>query len=129
MSFQRLPYDHNAYQQKIADNVDTFSLEVDGNKYENYNKCNTHSNKYVNIQSMSSRVDMESELYGLSRLNSHSQITKYLPCKRGDKYVSCTSLKTINPRLCERTMVNYDAHLPKDRLYDTSFKLEGHCGK
>jgi hypothetical protein len=121
MSSNKLKYDSCAYSLRVNDNKDVFKYQVYVPKFENCAKCKVGSDE--DRQRLSMRVDLESDLRDQNRLNSLCPSKKYLPCGFGNEN-ACKTYPTITPYLCERDMVQWDKHIPGNRLYDTNFKAE-----
>jgi hypothetical protein len=121
MSSNRLIYDNCAYSLKLNDNKDQFSYHVYTPKFENCTKCKF--SKEEDRQRMASRVELESELKEQTRISSLCPSKKFLPCGFGGTD-ACKTYPTVTPYLCERDIVQWDKHLPLNRLYDITFKSE-----
>jgi hypothetical protein len=122
MSSNRLIYDNCAYSLKVNDNKDQFKYWVYTPKYENCSKCKFSNEE--DRQRMTFRVDLESELKDQTRFSTLCPSKKYLPCGISKDPNACKTYPTITPYLCERDMVQWDKHIPSNRLYDVSFKAE-----
>jgi hypothetical protein len=121
MSSNKLIYDSCAYSLRVNDNKDIFKYQVYVPKFENCTKCKTSAEE--DRQRMSNRVDLESELRDQTRLSTLCPSKKYLPCGFGNSD-ACKTYPTITPSLCEREIVQWDKHIPSNRLYDTTFKAD-----
>lgn len=121
MSSNKMIYDSCAYGLRLNDNRDVFHYYVYTPKYENCTKCITGSEK--DRQRMAIRVDLESDLRDQTRLNSLCPSKKYLPCGYGNAD-ACKVYPTITPYLCEREIVQWDNHIPKNRIYPTAYKTD-----
>jgi hypothetical protein len=121
MSSNRLIYDNCAYSLKVNDNKDQFKYWVYAPKYENCAKCKFSNEE--DRQRLSQRVEIESELKDQTRLSTLCPSKKYLPCGIGSND-ACKTYATITPYLCERDMVQWDKHIPNNRLYDISYKAD-----
>ena len=121
MSSNRLIYDNCAYSLRINDNKDQFKYQVYVPKFENCTKCKLGSEE--DKQRMADRVDIESELKDQTRFSTLCPSKKFLPCGFGNND-ACKTNSTITPYLCERDIVQWDKHLPANRMYDTTFKAD-----
>jgi hypothetical protein len=122
MSSNKLIYDSCAYSLRVNDNKDQFKYHVYVPKFENCSKCKFGNES--DRQRLGDRVDLESELRDQNRLSSLCPSKKYLPCGMGGNADSCKTYPTVTPYLCERDMVNWDKHIPNNRLYDVTYKAD-----
>lgn len=79
MSSNRLIYDNCAYASEIKESTQPLEYNLYRGKFENCKQCPVGD--YTNILEFGSRADVESELYGLSRLGSLCPSQKYDPTK------------------------------------------------
>lgn len=88
MSFNRLSYDSCSYKQELSENVTQLSYILDPIKYEHCQKCR-HELGLVGGTNVGvpkgNIVDLENELLGINRPNTHCPSYKYLP--RNDQKV------------------------------------------
>lgn len=126
MSSNKLIYDNCAYSLRINDNKDVFQYQVFRPKYENCTKCKTANEN--DRQFIANRVDLESDLKDQTRLSTLCPSKKFLPCGFGGQD-ACKTYPTITPYLCERDIVQWDKHIPQNRLYDIGFKQQQSCSK
>lgn len=88
MSFNRLKYDNCAYQHELSESVGTLSYVLDPMRFEHTNKCRFSLGLVGgnNVSLVSGNVvDLESDLRGITRLQSKCPTEKYLnPCPRGN---------------------------------------------
>ena len=121
MAFTRSHYDSCAYDMKEGDNKNIFYYDVFLPKFDMCTGMKCKSNGEADKQFIGSRVDLESDLKNQTRMSSLCPSKKFQPCSK-ENPAACAPNTVITPVLCERTMVNWDGHLPKNRLYDISFK-------
>ncbi len=88
MSFNRLSYDTCSYKQELSQNVSTLAYILDPIKYEHCSKCR-HELGLVGGTNVGvptgNIIDLENDLYGINRPNTHCPSYKYLP--RNDNIV------------------------------------------
>lgn len=82
MSFNRLSYDTCSYKQELSENVTQLSYVLDPIKYEHCQKCRHElgllGGTNVGIPK-GNIVDLENELFGINRPNTHCPSYKFLP--------------------------------------------------
>src|SRR3984957_18853094 len=82
MSFNRLIYDQCAYQKDLSQSSSTLNYLMDPNKFYNCNDCRIEfgligsNNVSITQENM---VDLESDLFNITRQNSTCPERKYLP--------------------------------------------------
>jgi hypothetical protein len=108
----------------MFDNKSIFDYDIMLQKYENCRKCRQEPG-LKDKQFISHRVQEESDLLGIIRLNSLCPSAKYYPC--GPNNMSaCNVTPTLVPTLCDRDMVNF-YNLPRN--FDVSYKGQFYqCG-
>ena len=77
MSFNRLKYDNCAYSKEIEESTSPLDYYLFKGKYENCKQCPTGS--YTNNLEFGSKINVESELIGLTRPESKCPDKKYNP--------------------------------------------------
>lgn len=93
MSSNRLIYDKCAYATEIKESTGSLQYNLFRGKYENSKQCEVGN--HTNILPFGSRADVESELYGLNRINTKCPSLKYDPKKQYNNPVFSP------PRICE----------------------------
>ena len=82
MSFNRLRYDQCAYQKDLSQSTSTLNYSLDPNKFYNCNDSRVEfgllGGNNVSITT-SNMVDLESDLFNITRQNSTCPERKYLP--------------------------------------------------
>ena len=87
MSFTKLSYDTCAYKNDLAQSIGTLGWIIDPSRYENDSKSRIEfgivgGNDVSLIKG--NMTDLESDLYGITRLQSKCPQLKYLnPCPQG----------------------------------------------
>ena len=122
MAFTRLLYDQCAHRYDIAASTGVLSHVIDPNRFNNNSKCRIEfglvggtavSNITGNL------VDLESDLRGITRLNSKCPTYKYQnPCPNGDMN-TCAPQKIIirdSPKTMGRTISTVPKHLKSCQL-------------
>jgi hypothetical protein len=102
MSFTKLKYDNCAYLSELNQSVSTSEWVLDGNRFENKDKCfnqfglvggSTVSHAKGNL------IDVESDLMGTTRLNSKCPTVKYLnPCPNASSINECQPKQIVIPQ-------------------------------
>jgi hypothetical protein len=86
MSFNRLRYDQCAYQKDLSQSTSSLNYTLDPNKFYNCNDCRVEfglvGGNNVSITN-SNMVDLESDLFNITRQNSTCPERKYLPFCEG----------------------------------------------
>src|SRR5581483_9631639 len=131
MSWNRSKYDICAYQKSLSQSTSSINYTLDPNKYFNCNDCRIEfgliGGNNVSITS-GNMVDLESELFNLTRQMSNCPERKYLPycegcdesaglpcgsqsCKRNDRFrhLSPCNIIQYTPRISH---VGYDLRYP-----------------
>jgi len=111
MSSTRLGYDTCAYNTRLGESKDIFDHVVWAPYYENCNKCVTNPAE-EDRQRIGTRVDVESDLRIITRLNSLCPDARYKPCGP-DNMAACRVYPTITPYTCERDIINF-YNLPRN---------------
>jgi hypothetical protein len=93
MSSNRLKYDSCAYATDIKESTSPLDYNLFEGKYLNSKSC--PSSDYTNTVPFTDRTVVESELYGLTRNNTHCPKLKYDPTKE------FKSALLSPPRMCE----------------------------
>ena len=88
MSWNRLKFDQCAYQKDLSQSTSSINYNLDPNKFYNCNDCRVEfgllGGNNVSI-TQSNMVDLESDLFNITRQNSTCPERKYLPhCKGCD---------------------------------------------
>lgn len=117
MSFNRLTYDGCAYKQDLSENVSQLSYLLDPIKFEHCQKCR-HEIGLVGGTNVGvakgNLVDLENELFGINRPNTHCPSYKFLPRSdnivQGKEYIKPVShpqvdTHTLQLRPCQ--MIDY----------------------
>ncbi len=94
MSWTRLHTDTCSYKQDLAENVSYLSYTLDPIKYEHCNKC-MHNVGLVGGTAVGvpkgNMVDLENDLLGINRPNTHCPNYKFLPSEgpyvQGKEYI------------------------------------------
>jgi len=81
MSFNRLKYDNCAYAKTLQESTNPLEYSLYKGKFENKTQC--AEGKYTNNLEFGPKVDVESELFGITRLQSDCPEKKYNPNKPG----------------------------------------------
>lgn len=88
MSLNQLRYDTCAYQHNVTQSVGVLGWVMDSNRNENCNKCRIEFGVVggTNVgHPKGDIVDVESDLRGITRLNTKCPTLQYLnPCPKGD---------------------------------------------
>ena len=118
MSSTRLIYDECAYESKLKTSTGVLEHVFDVRKFENCTQdCDQNSAENVkNMQRITERVDIESELFALPRNTSLCPTKKFNPAQ-----TPVEAAPTLNHFLCDRDIVNL-YHLPRN--YSTSVTQE-----
>lgn len=86
MSFNRLSYDDCSYNAELSKSVSYLSYMLDPIRYENCSKCRPESG-VVGGTAVShvkgNMVDLENNLFGIDRPNTHCPSFKYIPQSDG----------------------------------------------
>ena len=109
MSSNRLTYDKCAYATTIKESTSSLEYNLFKGKFENCKQCPVGD--YTNILEFGPRTDAESELYGLTRLNSKCPSLKFDPSKeyKNPKLSvarTCENLNYITPSNLEKPKTN-----------------------
>lgn len=132
MSFNRLSYDTCAYKQELAENVSQLSYLLDPIKYENCQKCRNELGLVggTNVGHINGNlVDLENELFGINRPNTHCPAYKFTPRDDGQvqgkeyiKPVEHPSVDVSMQQLRPCQMINYNPipHPPPMNLFSCS---------
>lgn len=82
MSFNRLSYDTCSYKQELSESVSQISYVLDPLKFEHCQKCR-HEIGLVGGTNVGivkgNLVDLENELFGINRPNTHCSSYKFTP--------------------------------------------------
>lgn len=117
MSSNRLMYDDCAYEKSLNESVGPLSYLLNPMKYENCNKCRNElglvgGSAVSNIRG--NLVDLENDLFGITRLASDCPSYKYHPSKDNTIVLTdkCGRKRVIDTRMqhlpsCQ--MINYRA--------------------
>ena len=99
-SFNRMIYDRCAYQKELYESTTPLQHQLYEGKFEHCEKC-THEGKFYRPFDL---VDVETELMGINRPNSHCPQFKYHPnCKPSHMCVSTHDKSVpvaLNPVVC-----------------------------
>ena len=91
MSFNRLSYDHCAYKSELAESVSYLSYMLDPVRYEHCQKCRPESGIVGGTavsHAKGNLVDLENNLFGIDRPNTHCPTFKWTPGdKQGKEYI------------------------------------------
>jgi hypothetical protein len=129
MSFNRLIYDGCAYKKTLEESTGTLSYLLDPIKYENCSKCRVEfgviggTNVSHNIGSL---VDIENELFNITRKLSKCPSKKYAPkCTKGkkdDNGLPCGPYQLADKHLKPCTLVKYKPRADSVG-YDLNYQL------
>ena len=123
MSFTKLSYDTCAYKNELAQSVGTLGWVIDPSRFENYSKSRIEfgivgGNDVSLIKG--NMIDLESDLYGITRLQSKCPQLKYLsPCPTGNMN-SCQPQQIIikgNPSNMGRVIDTTPMHLRSSQMF------------
>ena len=123
MSFTKLSYDTCAYKNELAQSVGTLGWVIDPSRFENYSKSRIEfgivgGNEVSLIKG--NMTDLESDLYGITRLESKCPQLKYLsPCPTGNMN-SCQPQQIIikgNPSNMGRVIDTTPMHLRSSQMF------------
>ena len=123
MSFNRLRYDTCAYRNDLAQEIGTFSYVVDNCRFVHNNPKRIEfgivgGNDVSLIKG--NMTDLESDLYGITRLESKCPQLKYLnPCPQGSMN-SCQPSQIIikgNPSNMGRVIDTTPMHLRSSQMF------------
>ena len=123
MSFTKLSYDTCAYKNELAQSVGTLGWVIDPSRFENYSKSRIEfgivgGNDVSLIKG--NMIDLESDLYGITRLQSKCPQLKYLsPCPTGNMN-SCQPQQIIikgNPSNIGRVIDTTPMHLRSSQMF------------
>ena len=123
MSFTKLSYDTCAYKNELAQSVGTLGWVLDPSRFENYSKSRIEfgivgGNDVSLIKG--NMIDLESDLYGITRLQSKCPQLKYLsPCPTGNMN-SCQPQQIIikgNPSNMGRVIDTTPMHLRSSQMF------------
>ena len=106
MSWNRTKYDQCAYQKELSQSTSPINYSLDPNKFYNCNDCRNNlgllggNNVSITRDNM---VDLESDLFGITRQNSLCPERKYLPhCEQCDEvsgipcpHEGCRKMKSL----------------------------------
>jgi hypothetical protein len=81
MSFNRLNYDNCAYAKTLQESTSPLEYNLFMGKYENKKQC--PEGKFTNNLPFGPKTDVESELWGITRLQSRCEEKKYDPANPG----------------------------------------------
>jgi hypothetical protein len=116
MSFNRLSYDDCSYKSELNESVSYLSYMMDTSRYEHCIKCRPE-NGIVGGTAVShpkgNLVDLENNLYGIDRPNTHCPSYKYMPTTnfvQGQEYIK----PVCHPKI-DTTM----EHLKACQFHDT----------
>ena len=109
MSSNRLTYDKCAYATNIKESTAPLEYNLFVNKYENCKTCPV--GKYNNVLPFGPKTETESELWGLSRLNSKCPEKKFVANSNYDNVPlsaarMCESIYYITPNNLEKPTSN-----------------------
>lgn len=119
MSFNRLSYDNCSYKTNLGEQVSQLSYLLDPIKFENCNKCR-HELGLIGGPAVSqirgNLVDLESDLFSITRPQSLCPSLKYLP--RDDNKI----VMNTNPMgLCHRQVDTNKVHLKPCQMFDYKY--------
>lgn len=116
MSFNRLSYDNCSYKTNLGSQVSQLSYLMDPVKFENCNKCR-HELGLIGGPAVSqirgNLVDLESDLFSITRPQSHCPSLKYLPSD-DNKIIT-----NYNP--CHRIIDTNKVHLKPCQMIDYKY--------
>lgn len=138
MSWNRTKYDQCAYQKELSQSTSPINYTLDPNKFFNCNECRPDfglvAGNNVSL-AQTNMVDLESDLFGITRQNTKCPERKYLPhchkcdeisglpcggetCKRAEKMDHLPECKIIqySPRIDH---VGYDIKYPHCAVHGT----------
>lgn len=124
MSSNRLMYDSCSEYSRINQSIGTLGYLLDNDKYENKNKCRIGLGIIggPNVSHISGNiVDLESDLYGITRKNSLCPDEKYFSKCSLDDINNCQQNNILikgNPSTKERILNTDLLHLPTCQLVD-----------
>jgi hypothetical protein len=103
MSFNRLSYDSCSYKQELVENVSQLSYLLDPVKFEHCQKCR-HELGLVGGTNVGvpngNMVDLENELFGINRPNTHCPAYKFTPRSdgilQGKEYIKPVEHPTVD---------------------------------
>ena len=114
MSFNRLSYDDCAYKSELAESVSYLTYMLDPVRYEHCNKCRPESGIVGGTavsHAKGNLVDLENNLFGIDRPNTHCPSFKYSPGdSKGKEY--------IKP-VCHPNIDNTPMHLRPCQFHNT----------
>ena len=129
MSFNRLSYDDCAYKKTLEESTGTLTYVLNPIKFENCSKCRVEfgivggTNVSHNIGSL---VDIENDLFNITRKNSKCPSKKYEPkCNKSNKDdngLPCGPYQLADKHLKPCTIVNYKPHTT-DIGYQLNYSL------
>lgn len=117
MSFNRLSYDDCSYKSELTESVSYLSYMLDPVRYEHCNKCRPESgiNSGTAVSHIKGNlVDLENNLFGIDRPNTHCASMKFVP--RSDGFVQGKEyIKPVNHPKIDTSKV----HLKSCQFHDT----------
>jgi len=117
MSFNRLSYDDCAYKSELNENVSYLGYMLDPVRYEHCNKCAPQIG-VVGGTAVShvkgNLVDLENNLFGIDRPNTHCPAYKWIPSSDG----SVQGKEYIKPQ-CHPKIDTSKVHLKSCQFADT----------
>lgn len=132
MSFNRLSYDTCSYKQELSENVTQLSYILDPVKYEHCQKCRHElgllGGTNVGVPK-GNIVDLENELFGINRPNTHCPSYKYAPREdskvQGKEYIKPVQhpevdVSTMQLRPCQMVDYREVPHPPPMNLFSCS---------
>lgn len=129
MSFNRMSYDSCSYKQELSENVSQLSYLLDPIKFEHCQKCR-HEVGLVGGTAVGvvtgNMVDLENELFGINRPNTHCPNYKFVPrddnIVQGKEYIKPvqhpavnTAMKQLRP--CQMIDYHEVPHPPPVNLF------------
>jgi hypothetical protein len=118
MSFNRLSYDNCSYKQELTESVSYLSYLLDPVKFNNCNKCRPELGIVggTNVSTpIGNLVDLENNLFGIDRPQTHCPSYKYLPSQ--NEYVQ--GKEYIKPVCHPKINTEASKHLQSCQFYDT----------
>ncbi len=117
MSFNRLSYDDCSYKTELNESVSYLSYMLDPVRYEHCNKCRPELGTVggTAISHVSGNlVDLENNLFGIDRPNTHCPAFKHLP--RSDGVIQ--GREYVKP-VCHPPVKTDKMHLKSCQFFDT----------